>query len=136
MNKVLIIDDDPVITAVYEKHFKDAGFEVMLANDGQAGLSAVSEFRPGVVLLDLSMPKLNGAQWLKQVRADARFSTLPVVVFTAGASGRQVREARTSDVTHILAKEGAEPKEVVEAVSSALTSGDWQSGNWHISDNW
>ena len=136
MKKVLlIIDDDPVITAVYEKHFKNAGFEVRLAGDGETGLSAVREFRPDVVLLDLSMPKLNGVQWLKEVRGDARFASLPVVVFTAGTVGWQVLAANNSDVTFILSKERAAPREVVDAVTSALTTGDGKinAGNWHIS---
>lgn len=134
--KILIIDDDPVITAIYQQHFKNAGFEVQIADEGQTGLNGVSEFRPDVVLLDLSMPKLSGIQWLKKVRADARFSMLPVVVLSAGASGWQMRAVRKADVTHILSKEGAVPQEVVEAVTSALTNGDWQSGKWRISDNW
>lgn len=126
MKKVLIIDDDPVITAVYQKHFQKAGFDVRLAGDGEAGLAAVSEFRPEVVLLDLSMPKLNGVQWLKEVRGDARFARLPVVVFTSGTIGWQVRAARNSDVTYVLSKEHAAPKEVVDAVSAALETGRWQ----------
>jgi CheY-like chemotaxis protein len=126
MNKMLMIDDDPVITAVYERHFRAAGFDVKTASDGQAGLAVLNSYRPDVVLLDLSMPNFNGIQWLNEIRSDERFKKLPVVVFTAGAIGWQVRAARNSEVTFVLSKDGADPKEVINSVNAALASGTWR----------
>ena len=125
-NKVLLIDDDPVITAVYEKQFKARNFDVHIANDGAKGLEAVKSFRPDAVLLDLSMPNVNGVQWLNEVRKDERFKSLPVVVFTSGTVGWQVKAVRNSDVTYVLSKEGTEPKQVVAAVTTALETGKWK----------
>ena len=125
-NKVLLIDDDPVITAVYQKQFAARSFEVQVANDGEKGLEAVKRFRPDVVLLDLSMPNVNGVQWLNEVRKDERFKNLPVVVFTSGTVGWQVKAVRNSDVTYVLSKEGTEPKQVVAAVTTALETGKWK----------
>jgi CheY-like chemotaxis protein len=126
MNKVLLIDDDPVITAVYQKQFAARNYEVEVANDGEKGLEAVKRFRPDAVLLDLSMPNVNGVQWLNEVRRDERFKNLPVVVFTSGTVGWQVKAVRNSDVTYVLSKEGTEPKQVVAAVTNALETGKWK----------
>ena len=125
MKKVLLIDDDPVIVAVYETLFAGSGFEVLIAEDGEAGLAAVHRSRPDVVLLDLSMPRLNGLQWLEKVRRDQRFAKLPVVVFTAGAIAWQVNAAKNSDVTMVLSKKTTDPKKVVDAVNTALVTGAW-----------
>ncbi len=125
-NKVLLIDDDPVITAVYQKHFLARKFEVEIASDGEKGLEAVKRFRPDAVLLDLSMPNVNGVQWLNEVRKDERFKNLPVVVFTSGSVGWQVKAVRNSDVTYVLSKDGTEPKQVVAAVTNALETGKWK----------
>ncbi|HZP12060.1 MAG TPA: response regulator [Nevskiaceae bacterium] len=124
--KVLLIDDDPVIAAVYESLFIGAGFDVMLAEDGEQGLAAVFRSRPDVVLLDLSMPKLNGLQWLDKVRKDARFAKLPVVVFTAGSIAWQVNAAKNSDATMVLSKKTSDPEGVVKAVKTAMETGNWR----------
>ena len=126
VKKVLMIDDDPVIVAVYESLFAGSGFEVLVAEDGEAGLAMVHRNRPDVVLLDLSMPKLNGLQWLEKIRRDSRFTKLPVVVFTAGAIAWQVNAAKNSDVTMVLSKKTTDPKKVVYAVNTALVTGSWK----------
>jgi CheY-like chemotaxis protein len=124
--KVLLIDDDPVIAAVYESLFASSGFEVLIAEDGEIGLATVYRHRPDVVLLDLSMPKLNGLQWLDKIRTDPRFSKLPVVVFTAGSIAWQVNAAKNSDVTMVLSKKNTDPKKVVDAVNTAMITGSWK----------
>jgi CheY-like chemotaxis protein len=124
--KVLLIDDDPVIAAVYESLFASSGFEVLIAEDGEIGLATVYRHRPDVVLLDLSMPKLNGLQWLDKIRTDPRFAKLPVVVFTAGSIAWQVNAAKNSDVTMVLSKKNTDPKKVVDAVNTAMITGSWK----------
>jgi CheY-like chemotaxis protein len=126
VKKVLLIDDDPVIAAVYEALFAGSGYEVLIAEDGEAGLAAVHRSRPDVVLLDLSMPKLNGLQWLEKIRRDGRFAKLPVVVFTAGAIAWQVNAAKNTDVTMVLSKKTTDPKKVVDSVNMALITGSWK----------
>jgi CheY-like chemotaxis protein len=125
VSSVLLIDDDPVVTSVYEGLFASAGFDVKIAEDGESGLASVQRWRPDAVLLDLSMPKINGLQWLQNVRSDRRFAKLPVVVFTAGQVAWQLTAAKNSTATRIISKKSADPAEVVQAVSDAITMGAW-----------
>ncbi len=120
---LLIIDDDPVVTSVYEAFFSDAGFKVAVANDGQAGCHALAYLKPDVVLLDLSMPGFNGIQWLNQTRADPQFKHLPVVVLTAGTIAWQLAAANKA-VSRVLRK-GTEPIQVVRAVVNEMNMGSW-----------
>jgi CheY-like chemotaxis protein len=122
--KVLLIDDDPMVIAMYEGYFSDAGFEVVTAGDGEAGLKALTREKPDGVLLDLSMPNVNGIQWLQHARSDPQFNNLPVVVLTSGQIGWQVRAAHNS-VTHVLAKDKIEPVKVVRALVNQITVGNW-----------
>jgi two-component system chemotaxis response regulator CheY len=122
---VLVIDDDPVVTSVYEGLFASAGFDVKVAQDGEDGLASVHRWRPDAVLLDLSMPKLNGLQWLQSVRADQRFEKLPVIVFTAGQVAWQLTAAKNSSATRVISKKSADPAAVVQAVSDAILMGGW-----------
>lgn len=119
MKKVLIIDDDALITRIYERHFRADGFEVRIARTGNEGLVAIREFLPDAALLDLNMPDGSGVQWLERIRSDARFARLPVLVFTAGTIAWQVWAASKSDVSFVF-KAGAVPKDIVKAIKRAL----------------
>jgi CheY-like chemotaxis protein len=118
-NKLLLIDDDPVITAIYRDHFRAAGFQVEAAADGADGLVAFETFKPDVVLLDLNMPRLNGVEWLTAIRS-AGSRQVPVVVLTSGAPEWQLNVAQDSDAVYVLRKDTADPRIVVEAVITAI----------------
>src|ERR1044071_155952 len=85
--KVLIIDDDPAVTAVYEVAFQLENFEAAAVNSGGAALSTMRSFRPDAVVLDLNMPGIDGLRWLKTVRQVPEFRDLPVVILTAALPG-------------------------------------------------
>lgn len=121
MKKVLIVDDDRLITRIYERHFRADGFDVRIANTGQGGLHTLHAFVPDAVLLDLNMPDVNGIDWLRQVRGDARFARLPVLVLTAGAIGWQLWAASHSNVAFVF-KNNAVPRDVVQSINDAIAA--------------
>jgi two-component system response regulator VicR len=67
--KLLIVEDDAVVAAVYTFQFKEVGFEVDWATDGQQALKKLQEQSPEAVLLDIQIPKLSGLDVLKWIRA-------------------------------------------------------------------
>ena len=77
----LIIDDDPSVRRSLELHLIDEGFEVLIAEDGELGVEKALRQEVGFVLLDLRLPKLDGFEVLKQIKAEK--PSLPVVVITA-----------------------------------------------------
>ncbi len=116
--KLLLIDDDPIIRAIYRDNFRAAGFEIATAADGDEGLTTFDRFSPDVVLLDLKMPKLDGLGWLREFRGSKR-KQVPVVVLT-GAEMVQQSAAREADAIYVLRKDKADPRIVVEAVLTAV----------------
>ena len=120
MTKVLIIDDDPVITAIYEKQFRATKYDVKVAHGPVTGLVTLKSFKPDVVLLDLKMPFRNGVEWLQHVRKIEEFKDLPVVVVTGEPPGSYlVRAATGSLVTGVLYKSEWDPGAVVAAIAWA-----------------
>jgi diguanylate cyclase (GGDEF)-like protein len=81
--RVLIVDDDEDIRAYLEITLELAGFEVVQADDGEAGLRAAHECEPALILLDVMMPGIDGLEVLRRLRRDARTSQLPVILLTA-----------------------------------------------------
>ncbi|MGA1237581.1 MAG: response regulator [Limisphaerales bacterium] len=120
MNKVLIIEDDQIVGTIYRRKFNGEGFEVELAADGEAGLQAVETFEPDAVVLDLMLPKLNGVEVLKRIRANEKTATMPVVVLSNAYLSNLLREAHDAGANQCLIKASASPKQVVEAIRRAL----------------
>ena len=121
MLKVLIIDDDPVITAIYEKQFS-ARCTVRCAHDPIQGFVALQTFKPDVVLLDLQLPFRSGMEWLASVRKNEQFRDLPVVVVTGEPpESPLVRSAMQSLVTGVLFKSEWDPGAALAAIAWAAT---------------
>src|SRR5437899_12815744 len=95
MKKMLIIEDDQIVGNIYLRKFQVEGFQVELALDGEAGLAATLKSRPDVIILDLMLPRLNGVEVLKKLRAEPTTRDIPVVVITNAYMSLLVSEALT-----------------------------------------
>ena len=82
MIKIAIIEDDPTISQMYRMKFESDGFDVRLAANGQIGIEVVEKFQPDIILLDLQMPEMDGAEALKRIRSKDWGKTIPVIVLT------------------------------------------------------
>lgn len=123
--KILIIEDDELIAKVYSGKYQAAGFVTTSAGDGVRGLELVSEFRPDLIHLDLSIPKLNGVEVIKQVRSRPALKSLPIVVLSNTYQNRLVKQAIDAGATRCVSKATCTPKmmlEIVEAYRPAEAS--------------
>ena len=120
MTKVLIVEDNPTVTSLYRNTLRVAGFTVQVAADGHAGLEAMASFAPDAVLLDLMLPGMDGVTLLRTLRADNRFATTPVIVFSNSYTNQRLEEVWDAGATQVLAKASSTPKQVVEAIKAAI----------------
>lgn len=82
VSRCLVIEDEPSLKRALRAGLSHAGFEVIGANDGQEGMAALHKYTPDIVLLDLILPKMDSADFLKQMRKDRRFRATPVFVLS------------------------------------------------------
>ncbi len=120
MSKILIIEDDLVVANIYRSKFSAEGFEVELATDGKAGLERIQEGHPDAVILDLMLPKLSGVDLMKQVRAQPKFQSLPIIVFSNTYLTTLVQDAWKAGATKCLSKASCSPKHLVNVVRTTL----------------
>jgi DNA-binding response OmpR family regulator len=80
-HRVLVVDDDPTVSDVVRRYLEQAGCEVRLAADGAAGLAAIADQRPDLVVLDLMMPGIDGLEVCRRIRR--QLPDLPVIMLTA-----------------------------------------------------
>lgn len=81
--KILVVDDSATEMAVMTSSLKAGGFDVVTATNGEEALQSLERDRPDVVVLDVIMPGKNGFQVCRQIRSDARWATLPIVMVTS-----------------------------------------------------
>ncbi len=90
--KILIADDEPNIVISLEFLMKREGFQVSIANDGEAALEAIRNDSPDLVLLDVMMPKKTGFEVCQAVRSDPALATTQILMLTA--KGRESEVAK------------------------------------------
>ena len=80
--RIAIIEDDQVIAQMYRMKFEADGFEVQTAENGRLGVDLVKKLRPDVILLDIQMPEMNGAEALAKIRQEEWGKDILVMVLT------------------------------------------------------
>jgi CheY-like chemotaxis protein len=122
MNKILVVDDDALILHLYRQKFSDSGFEVETASDGVAAVRFLHQQKPGLVVLDLMMPRLSGVEVLKFIRSDAVLRDTPVVILTNCFMGDMVEMATGLGVQGALYKTECKPADLIALVQEILGS--------------
>jgi DNA-binding response OmpR family regulator/HPt (histidine-containing phosphotransfer) domain-containing protein len=127
MKKILIIEDDPIVAHIYKGRIEKEGFEVEVANDGQSGFYRIHEFHPDAVLLDLMLPKMNGVEILKKIRAQGQFCKTPIIVFTNAYVPNMIHESFGAGATQVFNKATISPRQILDALHLAIQSSDANS---------
>lgn len=119
MAKILLVEDNPHNRTVFETALRSRGHEITVAEDGQAALDALGGFTPDLVLLDLSLPKVDGWTVARAIRADPSRSAIPVVALTAHAMKGDRERALEAGCSGYISKP-VSPRELVRTVASLV----------------
>ncbi|HTH17425.1 MAG TPA: response regulator [Magnetospirillum sp.] len=93
---VLVVDDEPNIVLSLEFLLKQVGYDVRVARDGEQALESIAQAKPGLVLLDVMMPKRDGYDVCQTIRANPDWSDVRIIMLTA--KGREVERQRGLDL--------------------------------------
>lgn len=91
MAKILVVDDNAAFSELVQMLF-EGEHEVRTAEDGEKGLSAVTEFKPDLILLDIMIPKRSGVEILKTLQSHSSTESIPVVMVTAADLNPVIQE--------------------------------------------
>lgn len=120
MTKIAIIEDDPTISQMYRMKFEADGFDVRMASNGWIGVDVVKEFKPDIVLLDIQMPEMDGAEALKAIRADDASKNTPVIILTNLGEEEAPSEMRSLGIHSYIVKANYTPRQVVAHVKEVV----------------
>jgi CheY-like chemotaxis protein len=118
MKKVLLVEDDPIVTGIYKSRLEKEGFEVEVSTNGQDGYYLLYNSKPDALLLDLMLPKMNGIELLKKIRAIKEFEKLPILVFTNAYVANMIHEAFAAGATAVYNKACVTPRQIVDVLRS------------------
>jgi DNA-binding response OmpR family regulator len=116
MTKIAIIEDDPTISQMYRLKFEADGFDVRMAGNGKIGVELVKTFKPDIILLDIQMPEMDGAEALKHIRADSHSKDTPVIILTNLGEEEAPSEMRSLGISSYIVKANNTPRQVVTHV--------------------
>ena len=94
MSKILLVEDNEMNRDMLTRRLERKGFEVVIAVDGQAGVEMASSAGPDIILMDLSLPVMDGWEATRRIKADAATQGIPVIALTAHAMSGDEQKAR------------------------------------------
>ena len=117
--QLLLVDDEPGLREAVQAYLEDSGFAVDVASNARDGLNLAKQKLPDLVITDIMMPQVDGYQFLKQLREDPQFKTLPVVFLTARGMTSDRIQGYNAGCDAYLSKP-FDPDELVAIVSNLL----------------
>lgn len=118
--KILVVEDEAEMRSMLAIELETSNYEVFQAADGEVGLRLAEEVRPDLIISDVMMPKMDGNQFLKRLRATEFGRRVPFIVLTARGKMRDYFE--TVEVDGFVAKP-FEPEELLQSVEKAMNKG-------------
>src|SRR5438128_5723032 len=134
--RVLLVDDYPDAREMYTEYLEFSGFEVVEAGNGKEALQRAVDTAPDIILMDLSLPVMDGWEATRRLKADERTTSIPVVALTghalAGISDGAMKAGCDAFVTKPCLPEDLvrEIKKILDASPSSTTKKPRRSGKY------
>ena len=88
---ILIVEDDPITQGVIKMNLVDEGYNVLTAEDGLDGVRLAKKAKPGIILMDMRLPSINGWEATRRLKAQRETSQIPVIALTAQSTSADLR---------------------------------------------
>jgi DNA-binding response OmpR family regulator len=118
--KILLVEDDPFLIDIYTTKLKESGFLVEVASEGEEAVRKVKENAFDLVLLDIVLPKLDGWEVLRKIKAESKLKTLKVIIISNLSQKEEVEKGINLGAAKYLIKAPYTPSEIVEEIKEIL----------------
>ncbi len=121
MTKIVIVEDDQLISRLYQKAFAFERYDAQVAVNGREGLEMIRQNKPTLVLLDIMMPEMNGLEVLDKLKSDPETKNIPVVMLTNLAGEHDAETALSKGAVKYIIKSEHDPKQIVDMVKEIIS---------------
>ena len=119
-DKILIVEDEPFLLDMYKMKFKQGGFEVIVATDGEEAIRIGRRENPDIILLDIMMPKIDGFEVLENLKKNPLTKSIPVLIFSNFSQKEQKEKGIALGAADYFVKTNYTPAQVLEKVKNIL----------------
>ena len=123
-NRILIIEDDRILRKACETSLVKRGFVVLTASDGEEGIRQAEELTPDLILLDMWMPKMTGAETLAALKQNEKTRSIPVVILSNSSSEAGIQKTENLGAAGYLVKASLSLREMGDRVAEFLADND------------
>jgi CheY-like chemotaxis protein len=120
MGHVLVVDDNPGMHQLYRVALQRTGYRLLTATSGSDALLVMGAHFPDLILLDLAMPDMDGFQFLRMLRQNKEYATVPVIVVTAFGTGEDLEATKGLGVVAHLVKADFSVKHLRATIAAHL----------------
>ena len=118
--KILIIEDEEVMTNLLERKLSQEGYTVEIARDGEEGLEKMKKEKPDLILLDIIMPRRGGFEVMEEMQKDKELRDISVIVISNSGQPVELDRAKELGAKDWLIKTEFDPQEVIEKVRNQI----------------
>lgn len=126
--KILIIEDDASFRRVYHDMLETAGYNVLVAENGEMGWDLAKSEKPNLIILDLVLPGLHGFEVLKNIRGDKETMDIPVLITTALGEQADIKKGIELGASDYLVKGFFTPREILAKIRAVFTQAEARKG--------
>lgn len=118
--KVLVIEDEEMISHMYQVKLEAEGYGVVVASDGASGLALAEQERPDLIFLDIIMPQLDGFSVLQGLKANANTKDIPVVMLTNLGTDEDIAKGKEYGAVGYIVKASVTPTQIADKVKEFI----------------
>jgi len=118
---ILIVEDDKFLRELMVQKLQKEGYNIVEAVDGEEGIKKVKEEKPGLVLLDLILPGIDGFEVLSRIKADSEVSQIPVIILSNLGQREDVERGMALGAADYLIKAHFTPGEIIEKIKKIIS---------------
>ena len=120
MKRILLVEDDPLITEIYTTKLKESDFEVVSVSDGETAFRELQQSKFDLLVLDIVLPELTGFEVLTKIRNNEKLKNLKVLILSNLGQKSDIERAKKLGVITYLIKANFTPSEVVAEIKKLL----------------
>lgn len=119
--KILLVEDDAMISSIYKTKFEADGFQVFVAVDGATGLDLAKKEKPDLMMLDVILPGLDGFSVLEEIKKDKTTRSIPVIMLTNLGTEDDKAKGQKMGALDYLVKASLTPGQISEKIEKILS---------------
>ena len=120
MLSLFLVEDDPLMSRMYERAFRASDFDVKMAFDGEEAINILKngDYFPGIAVLDVMMPKKSGFDVLRFIKSESKLKDIPVVLLTNLSGATEAKKGLDLGALEYIVKSDFTPREIVDKIKN------------------